>query len=53
MTIEQQAAQVRKVKRAESGMIQDPVTLMKDHTVGDAQSTMKEYKIGEFHCGRE
>lgn len=46
MTIEQQAAEVRKVKRAESGMIQDPVTLKKDATVGDAQSTMREYKIG-------
>ncbi len=46
MTIEQQAAEVRKVKRAESGMIQDPVTLKKDNTVGDAQSTMREYSIG-------
>lgn len=46
MTIEQQAAEVRKVKRAESGMIQDPVTLAKEATVGDAQNTMREYKIG-------
>ncbi|MEZ4779179.1 MAG: IMP dehydrogenase [Flavobacteriaceae bacterium] len=46
MTIEQQAAEVRKVKRAESGMIQDPVTLKKDNTVGDAQNTMREYGIG-------
>ena len=46
MTIEQQAAEVRKVKRAESGMILDPVTLPKDATVGDAQKTMKEYSIG-------
>ncbi|EDM43159.1 putative inosine-5'-monophosphate dehydrogenase [unidentified eubacterium SCB49] len=46
MTIEQQAAEVRKVKRAESGMIQDPVTLHKENTVGDAQSTMREYSIG-------
>ncbi len=46
MTIKQQAAQVRKVKRAESGMIQDPVTLKKDNTVQDAQNTMREYKIG-------
>ncbi|MAL60146.1 MAG: IMP dehydrogenase [Flavobacteriaceae bacterium] len=46
MTIEQQAAEVRKVKRAESGMIQDPVTLKKDNTVGDAQNTMREYSIG-------
>lgn len=46
MTIEQQAAEVRKVKRAESGMIIDPVTLKKDNTVGDAQNTMREYSIG-------
>ena len=46
MTIEQQAAEVRKVKRAESGMIMDPVTLPKTATVGDAQQTMREYKIG-------
>ncbi len=46
MTIEDQAAQVRRVKRAESGMIQDPVTLKKEATVGDAQNTMREYKIG-------
>ncbi len=46
MSIDQQAAEVRKVKRAESGMIQDPVTLPKTATVGDAQNTMKEYSIG-------
>ncbi len=46
MTIEAQAAEVRKVKRAESGMIIDPVTLPKTATVGDAQNTMREYSIG-------
>lgn len=46
MTIEEQAAEVRKVKRAESGMIIDPVTLNKESTVGDAQKTMREYSIG-------
>ncbi|QQX75682.1 MULTISPECIES: IMP dehydrogenase [Aequorivita] len=46
MTIEEQAAEVRKVKRAESGMIIDPVTLKKTATVGDAQKTMREYSIG-------
>lgn len=46
MSIEQQAAEVRKVKRAESGMIIDPVTLKKKNTVGDAQKTMREYSIG-------
>ncbi|MEO9966044.1 MAG: IMP dehydrogenase [Reichenbachiella sp.] len=46
MTIEQQAAQVRKVKRSQSGMILDPVTLLGDATVGDALAAMKEFKIG-------
>jgi IMP dehydrogenase len=46
MTIEQQAAKVRKVKRAESGMIIDPVTLQMNATVFDAQQAMKEYSIG-------
>ena len=46
MSIEAQAAEVRKVKRAESGMIIDPVTLPKTATVGDAQKTMREYGIG-------
>ena len=46
MTIEQQADQVRKVKRSESGMISDPVVLFEDATVGDALALMKEFKIG-------
>lgn len=46
MTIEQQASKVRKVKRAESGMILDPVTLPLTANVGDAKSAMKEYGIG-------
>ena len=46
MTIEQQADQVRKVKRSESGMIQDPVTLLENATVADALAQMKENKIG-------
>jgi len=46
MTIEQQAAEVRKVKRAESGMIIDPVTLLMTATVSDAKSAMREYGIG-------
>ncbi len=46
MSIEKQAAQVRKVKRSQSGMILDPITLLKSATVGDAQTIMKENKIG-------
>ena len=46
MTIEQQAAKVRKVKRAESGMIIDPVTLPLTSTVSDAKSAMREFGIG-------
>lgn len=46
MTIEQQAEQVRKVKRSESGMILDPVTLHGGATVGEALALMKEHKIG-------
>ncbi len=46
MTIEQQAAQVRKVKRADSGMIYDPITIAKEQTVGDALALMREHRIG-------
>ncbi|MFO7864919.1 MAG: IMP dehydrogenase [Salinivirgaceae bacterium] len=46
MTIAQQAKQVKMVKRAENGMIIDPITIRKDETVGDALSLMGEYKIG-------
>lgn len=46
MTIEQQAAKVRRVKRAESGLIIDPVTLPLTATVADAKNAMKEFGIG-------
>lgn len=46
MSIERQAKEVMKVKRAENGMILDPITIHKDSTVGDALQLMKEYKIG-------
>ncbi len=46
MSIEEQAEQVRKVKRSESGMILDPVTLHADATIGEALALMKEHKIG-------
>ncbi len=46
MSIADQAAEVRKVKRSESGMIQDPVTLDEAATVGDAFQIMKNHQIG-------
>ena len=46
MSIDQQAIEVRKVKRAESGMIIDPVTLGLDSNVLDAKKNMKEHRIG-------
>ena len=46
MSIESQALEVRKVKRSESGMILDPITLNKSAIVGDALQIMKENKIG-------
>lgn len=46
MSTEQQAAQVRKVKRSQSGLILDPVTLQIDAKVKDAQAIMAEYSIG-------
>ncbi|NTW03190.1 MAG: IMP dehydrogenase, partial [Oscillochloris sp.] len=45
MLIEEQAEMVRKVKRSESGMITDPITLPPDKTVGDALDLMAEYRI--------
>jgi IMP dehydrogenase len=46
MTIEEQAEQVRSVKRSESGMIVDPVTLTADATIADAMALMRRFKIG-------
>ena len=46
MSIADQAAQVRKVKRAESGMIYDPITISKDQTVGEALQLMHDNRIG-------
>ncbi|MBJ6117147.1 IMP dehydrogenase [Pontibacter sp. BT310] len=46
MSIKKQAAQVRKVKRSESGMILDPITLEETATLGDAVQIMTEHKIG-------
>ncbi len=45
MSIEKQCEEVDKVKRSESGMIQDPITLTPDKTIGDALLLMKKYSI--------
>lgn len=46
MSIQKQAEEVRKVKRSESGLITDPITLTPDKTIGAAFSIMSENKIG-------
>ncbi len=46
MTIKQQAEKVKKVKRSESGMILDPITLKENSTVAEAKNCMREYSIG-------
>lgn len=46
MSIKQQANQVRRVKRSESGMVLDPITLSNTATLGDAQKLMRDNKIG-------
>ena len=45
MSIERQAEEVDKVKRSESGMIRNPITLKSDNTVGDAVEVMRKYSI--------
>ncbi|MCS6833943.1 MAG: IMP dehydrogenase, partial [Flammeovirgaceae bacterium] len=46
MTIQKQVEHVRKVKRSQSGMILDPVTLLPDMTLAEANRLMREFKIG-------
>ncbi|HMJ69634.1 MAG TPA: IMP dehydrogenase [Cyclobacteriaceae bacterium] len=46
MSIEEQAAQVRKVKRSQSGLILDPITLQVNAKIRDAEKIMREFKIG-------
>ncbi|WP_308534017.1 IMP dehydrogenase, partial [uncultured Peptoniphilus sp.] len=45
MSIEKQAFEVDKVKRSEHGVITDPFSLSKDHTIGDASDLMERYRI--------
>ena len=45
MPIEEQASQVNQVKRSENGMIANPVTLSKDHTLAEAKALMAQFKI--------
>lgn len=52
MSITEQSSEVRKVKRSESGMILDPITLPKDSIVSDALDIMKENKIGGIPCNK-
>jgi len=46
MPLEEQARQVKRVKRAESVMVHEPITIRKEGTVSDALNLMREYKIG-------
>jgi IMP dehydrogenase len=46
MSIDEQAKQIRSVKRAENGMISNPVSIKRGKTVGEALALMGEYKIG-------
>jgi IMP dehydrogenase len=48
MSIEKQASEVDRVKRSESGMIQHPITLRPDQTVGEANRLMEKYQISGF-----
>lgn len=48
MSVEKQASEVDRVKRSESGMIQDPITLKPDQTVGEANRLMERYQISGF-----
>lgn len=53
MTIDQQAEEVDKVKRSESGMIVDPITLSPEHTLRDAENLMAHYRISGVPITRD
>lgn len=48
MSIEEQARQVVSVKRAENGMIMDPITIRAEQTIADVRKLMREYRVGGF-----
>ncbi len=53
MTIQRQSEEVDRVKRSESGMIRDPITLSPDHTVGQALEVMRKYSISGIPIVKE
>src|ERR1700754_793339 len=53
MTIERQAEEVRRVKRSESGMIVDPITIAPDRLIRDAQALMQRYRISGVPVTKE
>jgi len=53
ISVEEQAAEVDKVKRSESGMIADPVTMSQDHVVGDALDLMERYRVSGVPITRD
>lgn len=53
MSIELQAREVERVKKSESGMIVDPITVKEDHSVGDVEKIMARYKISGLPVLRE
>src|SRR5271167_2472641 len=52
-TIEQQASEIDKVKRSESGMIVDPITMSPDDKISDALEVMRHYRSEERRVGKE
>lgn len=53
MSIEKQASEVDRVKRSESGLIVDPFSLSKGHTIQDADNIMAKYKISSSNSRRK
>src|ERR1700757_4887391 len=53
MSIERQVEEVDRVKRSESGMIVDPITIGPDHSIADAQRLMNRYRISGVPVTKE